>query len=164
MFHQLQEYKEVMVDTQSYIFDFTRTNRFMRDINREGCFDTEDMDGISKNFRFVIATSCPNNISDCLDEDYTLNLDEVILYNMDSNEGEVSLLCTDGVNGDMTISIAQGDVSFELGDEDILMAALFLVSETGYVMAYSILNSPVGVTNQVVLPVNGVIWNIINEV
>lgn len=154
-----------MVDTQSYIFDFTRVDRFMRDINREGCFDTEDMDGLSKNFRFVIATSLKSqNINDCLDLDGTIDTTVATLYNASSDEGNVAILYADGVNGDATISIAQGDCVFDIGDLDINMAGIFLVSDSGYVMAYSILNSPVPVTNQVVLPVNGVIWKITNEV
>lgn len=154
-----------MVDTQSYVFDFTRVDRFMRDINRDGCFDTEDMDGINNNFRFVMATSCPNNISECLDADGKLNSANVITYNTSSEEGEVPLLYTDGVNGNAVISIGSSAVDYDLGDDDVNMKAMFLVSNiTGYVIAYCILSSPVPVTNQVVMPVNGVVWNIRNEV
>ena len=53
-----------MTDT---VFEFTRVDSFMDDINREGCFDTNDMDGITPNYRIVLASDCPVNIEDCLD-------------------------------------------------------------------------------------------------
>ena len=56
-----------------YIFNFKRVDEFLDNINRDGCFDTQDMDGLNKNFRFVVSTNCPDNISNCLDEYGTLN-------------------------------------------------------------------------------------------
>ena len=60
-------------------FKFIRVDSFFDDINREDCFDTEDMDGITPNYKFVLAESCPQNINDCLDSDGTLDTSVVTL-------------------------------------------------------------------------------------
>lgn len=154
-----------MAESQSYIFDFTKTDRFLRDINRTTCFDTADMDGESLNYRFVLATSLPSkNFNECIDNDGSLK-NSVIVYNADSEEGVCSLLYSDGVNGDATISVSSGQISYDIGDDDVMVEAIFLVDDnTSYVIAYCILNAPVPVVNQVILPVTGVLWNIKNEV
>lgn len=154
-----------MADYSSYIFDLTRVNRFMRDINRNGCFLTDDMNGTDLNYRFVLATSTPSkNIGDCLDDDGSLN-DNVILYSpTDPSDGLCSLLYSDGIGGDASISIASNSVSFDIGDDEIFIEGLFLIdANTGYVVAYCILNSLISVTNVVVLPTSGVLWSIRNE-
>ena len=152
-----------MADYSSYIFDLTRVNRFMRDINRNGCFLTDDMNGTDLNYKFVLATSTPSkNINDCLDSDGSLK-DTVTLYSS-GDDGLCSLLYSDGVGGDATLSIASNSVSFDLGDDVIYIEALFLVdANTGYVVAYCILNSLISITNVVVLPTTGVLWSIRNE-
>ncbi|MBO7377828.1 MAG: hypothetical protein J6U35_03020, partial [Clostridia bacterium] len=48
-------------------FKFIKVDRFLDDINRSGCFDTEDMDGVTPNFHMVLASDCPLDIEECLD-------------------------------------------------------------------------------------------------
>lgn len=146
---------------QSVVFGFTRVPNFMDDYNIE--FLVDDMDGSTKNYAFVIATSCPANIDDCLDpDDGTLNND-VVKYNI-GDDGDVALLYSKGVNGNRTISLGASDVTINVGDNDIMLAGLFLVSKaSGYVLAYSILARSVPITNQVIFPATGLVWSIRNE-
>lgn len=152
-----------MTDIQSYVFDFTRVPRFMDDINREDCFDTDDMDGVNNNYEFVFATSCPANIDDCLTVNGTIDTTNVSLYS--SGTGACKLLWSHGVNGNRVMSIANNSVTIDIGDVDIELKAMFLRdATTGYVLAYSINDRAVMVTNQVIFPVNGVLWSYRNEV
>ena len=125
-----------------YIFDFTRVDDFLDNINREGCFDTQDMDGLTPNYRMVLASDCPNDINECLDEDGTLNTDKVnIIQGLDSTDGQCALLWSKGINGERTMSIAQSTVVYDLGDRNEELKAVFLVNTvegSGYVLAYAI--------------------------
>lgn len=151
-----------MSDTE-YIFNFRRVDNFLDNINREGYFDTEDMDGLNKNFRFMVSTDCPDNIDDCLDEFGTLN-NKVTLLDIGDN-GLVAINYNHGINGNRYISIAQGSFQIDVGDGFTDLKALFLCSaDTGYVIAYSIVPKTVRVKNEVVFPVNGVIWDVRTEV
>lgn len=151
-----------MSDTE-YIFNFKRVDTFFDDINRDGCFDTMDMDGLNKNFRIVVSTSCPDTITDCLDEYGTLNGD-VTTIDIGDN-GLVALTYSKGLGGDRYISVAQGSFQVDVGDAFTDLKGLFLCSEdTGYVLAYSIVPKTVLVKNEVVFPVNGVIWDVRNEI
>ena len=60
-----------------YIFEFSRVDTFIDDMNREGKFDIYDMDGVTKNYKMVLVSECPSDINDCLDEDGTLDGDKV---------------------------------------------------------------------------------------
>ena len=152
-----------MSDIQSYIFDFTRVPNFLDDMNREDCFDTADMDGLTANYEFVFATVCPSNIEECLNNDGTINTTNVTLYNLAT--GSTTLLWSKGVNGQRTMSIAQNNVTIDVGDVDVPLKAMFLRdSASGYVLAYSINDKAVTITNEVVFPVNGVLWNFRNEI
>ena len=151
-----------MSDTE-YIFNFKKVDTFLDDINRDGCFDTMDMDGLNKNFRFVVSTNCPTNISDCLDDYGTLN-NKVTTLDM-GDDGLVALTYSKGLGGDRYISVAQGSFQIDVGDAFTNLKGVFLCSEdTGYVLAYSIVPKTVSVKGMVVFPVNGVIWDVRNEV
>ena len=152
-----------MSSIQSYVFDFTRVPKFMDDINREDCFDTADMDGVNNNFEFVFATSCPTNIEDCLTNVGTIDTSKVSLYA--TGTGLCKLLWSTGVNGNRVMSIANNSVTIDIGDVDVELKAMFLRdARTGYVLAYSINDRAVMVTNQVIFPVDGVLWSYRNEV
>lgn len=145
------------------IFDFTRVDSFFDDMNREGCFDTLDMDGITKNYRIVLASDCPNDINECLDEDGTLNENVSIIQNLTSEDGECSLLYSKGINGERTISISDSTVTYDLGDNHEELKAVFLVNTvegSGYVLAYAINSYSFPVDGELVLPCTGVVWNI----
>lgn len=145
-----------------YIFNFKRVDEFLDNINRDGCFDTQDMDGLNKNFRFVVSTNCPDDISNCLDEYGTLN-NKVTTLDIGDN-GLVAINYNHGLGGDRYISIAQGSFQVDVGDSFTNIKGVFLCSaDTGYVIAYSINPKTVLVKNEVVFPVNGVIWDVRSE-
>ena len=144
------------------LFDLIRVDSFIDDINREDCFDTKDMDGITPNYKFVLASDCPNDISECIDEDGTLT-DDVVLIDSDGvDDGYCSMLWTKGINGERTMSVADSTVSYSFGEENVSLKAVFLVNVadgTGYVIAYCILDKGVDIDGNLILPVDGVVWS-----
>lgn len=145
-----------------YIFDFTRVDTFLDDMNREGCFDTQDMDGLTPNYRMVLVSDCPNDINQCIDEDGTLNTENVTVIETDSDDGECALLWSKGINGERTISIAQSTVNYDLEDRNEELKAVFLVNTvegSGYVLAYAINSYSFPVDGEIILPCDGVLWS-----
>lgn len=150
-----------MVD--SYIFEFTRVDSFLDDMNREGKFDTSDMDGVTPNYRMILASDCPNNITDCLDEDTTLNSNVTIIDTLGDDDGYCSLLWSKGINGERTISIADSTVNYDLGDASTELKAVFLVNMvegSGYVLAYAINSYSFPIDGEIILPCDGMLWTI----
>ena len=146
-----------------YIFDFTRVDNFLDDINREGCFDTQDMDGLTPNYRMVLVSDCPNDIEQCIDDDGTLDTDKVTVIQVDSEDGECALLWSKGINGERTMSIAQSTVVYDLGDRNEELKAVFLVNTvegSGYVLAYAINSYSFPIDGEIILPCDGMIWSI----
>lgn len=150
---------------EQYIFEFTRVDSFLDDMNREGKFDIYDMDGITKNYKMVLVSNCPSDIEDCIDDDGTL-LDDEIVHRVESvgvEDGLCALLYSHGINGERTISIATSLVSYDLGDMKDQLQAVFLVNMvdgSGYVMAYAINNYRFPIEGQVLLPCDGMLWTI----
>lgn len=145
-------------------FQFTRVDSFLDDMNRKDCFDTEEMDGVNKNFKLVLASSCPTDIEDCLDDFGTLNDKVDIIDTIGDNDGEVALLWSKGINGERTLSIKDTSVTYSFADEITYLKAVFLVSYangTGYVLAYSINNAQLEIQDDtLILPLDGMIWDI----
>jgi len=147
----------------SYIFEFTRVDNFLDDMNREGCFDTLDMDGITPNYRMVLASDCPNDIEECLDEDGTLNENVTLVEGVESEDGECALLWSKGINGERTISISNSTVNYNLGNSNDNLKGVFLVNTvegSGYVLAYAINSYSFPIDGEVILPCDGVLWTI----
>ena len=145
-----------------YVFDFTRVDSFLDDINREGCFDTQDMDGLTPNYRVVLASDCPNDINECIDEDGTINTEKVTIIRTDTEDGECALLWSKGINGERSISIAQSTIVYDLGDKNEELKAVFLVNTvegSGYVLAYAINSYTFPVDGEIILPIDGMIWS-----
>lgn len=144
-------------------FKFTRVDRFLDDMNREDCFDTADMDGITKNYRFILASECDQNIENCIDADGTLRDDTVTILNTDgADDGLCSLVWGEGVNGERTMSVGDSTVSYDFGENEANVRGIFLVSiadGTGYVMAYCILDKTLTFDGSLVLPVDGLVWS-----
>ena len=148
---------------KSIILDFIRTPDFIDNINRVGCFDINDMDGTTKNYEFVLATTCEQSIEDNLDEFGCLN-SKVTPINIGTN-GQVALTYSKGLNNNRIISMGSSNVTVDVGDNDYYLKGLFLQDiNSGYVLAYCILTRTVPISNEVVFPVSGVIWTIRNEV
>ena len=147
------------------LFDLIRVDSFMDDINREDCFDTRDMDGVTPNYKFILASHLKTqDINDCIDEDGTLNTTNVTILETDGNEdGQCSLIYGQGINGERSISIGESTVSYDLGEDDVQIRGIFLVSianGSGYVMAYCILDKTINVDGSLVLPTDGLLWSI----
>jgi hypothetical protein len=151
------------------LFDLIRVDSFMDDINREDCFDTRDMDGVTPNYKIVLASACASNIDDCIDEDGTLitpydpdtNKGVTLIDSLGVDDGMCSMLWSRGINGERTMSIADSSVTYDLGSETYNLRAVFLVNiadGTGYVIAYSISDKVVEIDGNPIFPVNGVIW------
>ena len=148
-----------------YIFEFQRVDSFLDDINRDGKFDTLDMDGITKNYKIVLVSDCPDDIEDCLDMDGTL-LDDNIVHRVETigvDDGLCSLLWIKGINGERTISIASSTVVYDLGDTTDDLKAVFLVNMvdgSGYVLAYAINSYSFPVEGELILPCDGTLVSI----
>lgn len=148
-----------------YVFEFTRVDTFIDDMNREGKFDIYDMDGVTKNYKMILVSECPDNIDDCLDDDGTLLPDDIVhrveSYGVD--DGLCSLLYSHGINGERTISINDSIVAYDLGDEQEELKAVFLVNMvegSGYVIAYAINSYKFPISGEVLLPCDGMVWTI----
>ena len=152
------------------LFEFTRVDSFMDDINRGDCFDTNDMDGITPNYRFVLASECADYIEDCIDEDGTLitpydsvtNTGVNLVDLTNDEDGLVSMLWSKGVNGERTMSVADSTISYSFGEEEYDIKAIFLINisnGSGYVLAYAINNKAVTMQSDLILPCDGVVWS-----
>lgn len=143
----------------------------MDDINRSNCFDTNDMDGLSPNYRFVLCSECADNINDCVDEDNTLinpydsetGKGVNIIETYGENDGQCSLLWSKGINGERTITVGESVVVYDFGSTIQQVKAIFLVSivnGSGYVLAYSINNKPITTGTSLIMPVDDIVWAI----
>ena len=151
-------------------FRFIRVDSFLDDMNREDCFDTQDMDGVSPNFRFILASECASDINDCLDEDGTLinpyNSETQIgvnILDIPESDGLCSMLWGKGINGERTMSVSDSVITFDIGEDRVPIKAMFLVAinnGTGYVIAYCIFDKTIYVDGTLVLPVDGMVWGI----
>jgi len=153
-----------MVDT-SVLFSFTRVDNFFElMINRED-ITTSLMDGVTKNFKIVLAEQCNENIRDNLNADGTLDSSQVVTINgASSTNGDCALLWNVGVNTNRTISISDSSVTYDLGDESHMLKGAFLcLANSGIVLAYSINNVPIPISDSFTAPVDGMIWSIRNQ-
>ena len=147
-----------------YVFEFSRVDNFLDDMNREGKFDTLDMDGRARNYKMVLVSDCPNDIEECLDDDGTLDTEVCQIINtLGTYDGYCSLLWSRGINGERTISIVDSTVVYDLGDTDSELKAVFLVNlveGSGYVLAYAINSYSFPIDGEVILPCDGMVWSI----
>ncbi len=141
---------------------FIRVDSFLDDMNREDCFDTKDMDGVTKNFKVVLASDCPSSIGACLDAEGTLNEDVTLIDTLGEDDGLLALNWISGINGERTMSVASSMLVYEFPDVDIQIKAAFLVSYrngSGYVMAYNIDNVSLEVpkNKELIVPISDTI-------
>ena len=144
------------------VFSFSRVDKFLKLLIDDSNITTSMFDGVTQNFKFILVQACPNNINECLDVDGTLLEDVVSIINED--DGDCALLWSDGVNNDVAISIATNAVTMDLDDNTYLLKGAFLVvKSTGKVLAYSINNAPISVSDEVVFPVDGMVWSVVTQ-
>lgn len=150
----------------SILFSFTRVDNFHElMINRED-ITTSLFDGVTPNFKIILAEQCNDNIRNCLNTDGTLNTNEVVtIAGASENNGDCALLWSVGVNSNRAISIASNSVSYDLGDNSYMLKGAFLVcANSGVVLAYSINNVPIPISSSFTAPVDGMIWSIRNQI
>ena len=151
--------------------DFIRVDSFLDDINREECFDTNDMDGISPNYRIIPVSDCSNNIDRCLDGDGTLivpyNAEKDtgvnILDTLGEDDGYCSMMWSKSINGERTMSVSDSSVSYSFGDTSVSIKAFFLcavANGSGYVIAYAIMDKPMEQNQSMICPCDGMVWSI----
>ena len=149
---------------------FMRVDRFLDDINRDGCFDTNDMDGVSMNYRIFLASECAKDFEDCIDSDGTLivpydatrDVGVNLIDTLGEDDGLCAMLWSKGVNGERTMSVATTSVSYDFGDSNVSIKAFFLVNITdgsGYVVAYNILDRTMTEDGVMVCPTDGMVWS-----
>lgn len=150
----------------SVLFSFTRIDRFLKTLINDSNITTDLFDGVTKNFRIVLAEACPANIDECLTASGMLDTDKVSTFGgIDSDNGLCALLWADGVNNNTTISVADTAITWDFGDNSYLLKGAFLVlASTGKVLAYSINNAPVPVKTGMTSPVDGMIWSIVSQI
>ena len=134
--------------SQSYLFDFYRVDTFFEQFNKK--FDVSDMDG-TNNFEIVVSSYSPNNISECLNNDGTLNTSVVTGTTVQN----LPLLWANN-----TVKVAF-DVTFDFSTNIVPLKSLFIRDKTtGYVMGYSIFMNTFNVTNQMVFDADTILWSI----
>ena len=150
----------------SVLFSFSRVDDFLELLIDDENITTHLFDGVTKNFRLVLAETCPSNIDDCLNADGTLNDSGMeFITGAGTNDGACALLWSKGTNGNRTIQIADSSVTYDLDDETYLLKAAFLVlAQTGKVLCYSINNAPMSIKDTFTAPVGGMVWSIVNRV
>lgn len=148
----------------SVLFSFTKVDNLFETMIDDDNITIDLFDGTTKNFKIVLAQACPANIGECLNNDGTLNLGSVSLIGTYEGDGDCALLWQRGVNNNRVISIADSSVVYDLSDSIYLLKGAFLVEKAGgKVLAYSINSSAMSVDTQIVIPVDGVIWNIFSK-
>lgn len=150
----------------SVLFSFSRVDDFLELMIDDENITTHLFDGVTKNFRIILAETCPSNINDCLNADGTLKDEDMeIIIGAGENDGACALLWSKGVNGNRTIQIADSSVTFDLDDNTYLLKGAFLVlAQTGKVLCYSINNAPMSVTDTFTAPLGGMVWSIVNKI
>lgn len=142
-----------MTDTQSFLFDFTRVDNFIEQLNLT--FKLSEMN-TSNNFQLVFCSDSPNNIEDCLTSGGALNTSEV----------------TTATNGVIDFSLKwerdaisiRNDVTWNIGANAVPLKSVFIRHKSsGYVMAYCIHISEFTVTNKIIFDAGTVLWRFIDE-
>ena len=131
----------------SHLFDWSRNPQFFERWGKS--FDVASMNG-KNNFQLVFSSYCPSNIQDCINGNGALNSN--VTTDQVSNCG---LKWADNV-----ISL-DTDVTWNIGDVVVPLKAVFLRDKnSGFVLGYSINNTPFEITNQLKLTKGLLFWSI----
>lgn len=153
-----------MVEEQSYIFDFSRVDSFFDEFNKK--FKLSDMNVPNnngeittnlKNFKLILASHCPENINECLNSNGTLDTSVVTIP--DNSTKIIGLDWIKRGYGEGTIEL-HDEVIFNIGAVEQPLKAVFLTTNTGYVMGYSINPVTINVTNRIVFDDDVIFWDI----
>lgn len=152
-----------MVD-KSIPFDFIRTPNFINNFNQSGKFNISQMDGVTKNFEFVLSNGCQANIEDNLNSSGGLDTNEVSVINT-STTGQVALNFVNVGGNNRSIVSQNSDLEIIMGNNNYYLKAIFLRSRISpyYVLAYCILDKTIPVTGTLTIPKSSVVWTIKDE-
>ena len=147
---------------ESVLFSLTKIDDFFEVMIDTASITTSLFDGTTNNFKIVLAEACQPNIADCLNDDGTINTDNVrLIQGTNATDGDCALLWSKGVNSNRSVIIASNSVYYDFADNTYLLKAAFLVvKSSGVVLAYSINNAPTSVSVDATFPVDGNIWQI----
>ena len=154
-----------MVD-KSIPFDFVRTPNFLDNMNQTNKFNVSQMDGTTKNFEFVLASNCQDNIEDNLNRSGGLISDNTKISFIDiGTSGRVALNFVNIGGNNRSILSQSTDLVINMGDVNEFLKGIFLRNRTNpyYVLAYCILDKKIPVTGRFTIPKNSVVWNINDE-
>ena len=149
---------------ESILFSFTKIDDFMELMIDDDNITTSLFDGVTNNFKIVLAEACPDNIEQCLNSDYTLNDSVSIITGTNSYDGACALLWSKGVNANRSISIANSSITYDLADNSYMLKGAFLCTSQGKVLAYSINNASITVSEQIIMPIDGMVWSIYSQI
>ena len=156
---------------QSYLFDFTRVDSFIENINVAFFIDEmwrvtgTDNEGNptyptgetwDDSFELIFVENGYDNIDGYLTEDGLLNESQLTNLHIE----DCGLDYWDHGDGESTFEL-HSDVTFNIGDANVPLKAIFLRNKsTGYVMGYSINNNPFTITNQLVFDNEVIFWDV----
>lgn len=151
---------------KSIVVDFIRNPKFFDDWNQSGKFNVSGMNGSTQNYEFVLLEGDSNSISDYMNANGTMNTSAVSSVRINvSTSGRVALAYNDLGNGNRSITTQNSALEINLGDNDYYLKAILLIDRTtNYILAYSILQNKIPVTNKIVFPESCMIWTIRSEV
>ena len=137
------------MSTVSHLFDWSRTPKFLERWGKS--FDVASMNG-SNNFQLVFSSYCPSSIGDCLNSNGSLNSNVTLTKVSDC-----------GLKWQDDVIKLSADVTWSIGDDIVPLKAVFLRDKnSGFVLGYSINNTPFEITNHLKLNKDLIFWSIIN--
>lgn len=165
MIHKLGKNGDyIMAQSRKVAFNFkqvwlSETNNWLYNLNRSGKYDLAEMDGQTKNYEFVLCSSCPEIISECLDDQGCLN-NNCTLIDLGGN-GDIALTYDPLENGGgFNVFLPTDTIVYDSETEEINIKACFLrQKQTGYVIAYDIWSNILPVANMA-FPTSGIVLKI----
>ena len=145
----------------SFLFDFTRVDTFIEQLNLTYKMSEMDGDENNPNFEMVFCSDSPNNIRDCLTTGGGLNSDVTIAPTSTPNVDAV-IDCALKWEND-TISLGS-ELTWSIGNSPVPLKAIFIRHKaSGYVMGYCIHIAEFTVTNQIVFDEGTAFWRFVDE-
>ena len=132
----------------SILIDWSRVPTFWRDWNVK--FKVDGMNGSTSNFNIVFVSFAYDTIDECLSggklkPEVLAGVSETIPCGLLYDDTEL-------------VKIAD-DVEWTIGDNIIPIKAIFLTTDDGYVMGYSINISSFEVTNKLIIEKDTILWS-----
>lgn len=128
----------------------------MKKWNKE--FDVEEIETTCFSL-YILDDLCYDNIESCLNSEGKFVFTDAQMQEHSLNQS--CYLRIDEVGNDTSAIVLNEDVTFELGESMFPMKGMFLVTDSGFVMGYSINTYSVNVTNQMIFKKDLIFWNIV---